>query len=53
MAAKLREGRGVAEGPNHVWAMDFMSDQLFDGRSIRILTIVDAYTRLSPEIGSG
>ena len=30
--------------------MDFMSDQLFDGRRIRILTIVDAFSRLSPAI---
>ena len=33
-----------------VWVMDFMSDQLFDGRRIRILTIVDAFSRLSPAI---
>ena len=25
--------------------MDFMSDDLFDGRRIRLLTIVDNYTR--------
>ena len=25
--------------------MDFMSDQLFDGRPIRILTVVDIHTR--------
>ncbi len=30
--------------------MDFMSDQLFDGRRVRILTIVDAFCRLSPVI---
>ena len=30
--------------------MDFLSDQLFDDRRIRILTIVDAYSRLSPAI---
>ena len=30
--------------------MDFMSDQLFDGRRIRILTIVDAFSRPSPAI---
>ena len=30
--------------------MDFMSDQLFDGRRIRILTVVDAFTRVSPAI---
>ena len=38
----------VASAPNEVWAMDFMSDQLFDGRRIRILTIIDAFSRLSP-----
>ena len=29
---------------NDVWAMDFMSDQLFDCRPFRILTIVDCHT---------
>lgn len=27
------------------WSMDFMSDQLFDGRKFRVLTIVDNYSR--------
>jgi putative transposase len=30
--------------------MDFVHDQLFDGRKIRVLTIVDTFTRLSPAI---
>jgi len=30
--------------------MDFFHDQLFDGRKIRILTIVDTFTRLAPAI---
>lgn len=30
--------------------MDFLSDQLFNGRKIRILTIIDAFSRLSPAI---
>jgi hypothetical protein len=25
------------------WSMDFAHDQLFDGRSIRMLTVVDQY----------
>ena len=50
VSAKLREDRCPAAAPNEVWAMDFMSDQLFDGRRIRILTIVDAFSRLSPAI---
>ena len=30
--------------------MDFLSDQLFFGRKIRVLTVVDNFTRLSPAI---
>tara|TARA_Y100000310_G_C20194212_1_gene583894 strand:+ start:111 stop:578 length:468 start_codon:yes stop_codon:yes gene_type:complete len=30
--------------------MDFMSDELFDGRRIRLLTLVDHFTRESPAI---
>jgi putative transposase len=40
-----RQGRPEIGGPNEVWAMDFMADQLFDGRSFRILTVVDCHTR--------
>ena len=31
--------------PNEGWAMDFVSDQLFDGKRFRTLTVVDTYTR--------
>jgi putative transposase len=48
--AQLREGRSAATGANEVWAMDFVHDQLFDGRKIRALTIIDTFTRLSPAI---
>ena len=44
-AWRYREGRPGTEAANEVWAMDCMSDQLFDGRPIRILTIVDIHTR--------
>jgi putative transposase len=30
--------------------MDFVHDQLFDGRKIRVLTIIHTFTRLSPAI---
>ena len=50
VAAKLREDRRPPKAPNDVWAMDFLSDQLFDGRKIRVLTIVDAYSKISPAI---
>jgi len=36
--------------PNERWAMDFVSDALADGRKIRCLTVVDAFTRECPVI---
>ena len=48
--AKLREGRQVATRSNETWAMDFVHDQLFDGRKLRVLTIVDTFSRFSPAI---
>lgn len=36
-----------AQRPNQLWAMDFMSDALFNGRKIRLLTLIDEYTRES------
>jgi len=30
---------------NQSWAMDFVSDQLYDGRKLRALTLVDVHTR--------
>ena len=48
--AKLREDRVPATAPNECWSMDFLSDQLFDGHKIRVLSIVDNYTRLSPAL---
>ena len=48
--AKLREGRSAPAGSNDVWAMDFVHDQLYDGRKIRILTVIDAFTRYVPAL---
>jgi putative transposase len=53
VAAKVHSDRKPPSAPNEVWAMDFLSDQLFDGRKIRILTIVDAFSKLSPAIDVG
>jgi putative transposase len=50
VSAKRREQRVMAMAANDCWSMDFLSDQLFDGRKIRVLTIVDNYTRVSPSI---
>jgi putative transposase len=37
--------RLAAERPNHVWALDYQHDQTADGRVIRLLNVVDEYTR--------
>lgn len=34
-----------AERPNHVWAYDFVESRTHDGRKIRMLNIVDEFTR--------
>lgn len=31
--------------PNHVWSYDFVSDRLSNGKKIRMLTVIDEYTR--------
>ena len=44
--------------PNHVWSYDFVEDRMEDGSRIRMLSVVDEYTReaiaiyVSPVIGS-
>lgn len=46
--AKLREDRRVAVGPNDVWAMDFVYNQLATGKKLRVLMIVDTFSRYVP-----
>jgi putative transposase len=46
-AAAVRTERAVATAPNQSWAMDFMHDLLTDGSKIRLLTIVDIFSRES------
>ena len=48
--AKLCEDRQPASGPKDVWAMDFLHDQLFGGRKIRILAVIDTFSRFSPAL---
>jgi len=44
-AAKLRQPQQLAFAINEVWSADFVADALFDGRKLRMLTVVDCYTR--------
>jgi putative transposase len=46
--AKLRDDRKLATQPNETWAMDFVHDQLATGKKIRVLTVVDTFSRFSP-----
>ena len=46
--AKLRSDRSNATGPNQVWAMDWMYDELFNGRRLWVLTVVDTWSRICP-----
>ena len=34
-----------AERPNHVWSYDFVEAQTHDGRKVRLMTLIDEFTR--------
>jgi transposase InsO family protein len=42
-----------AEYPNHIWTYDFISDQTEDGGKLKLLTVLDEFTRESPAIEVG
>lgn len=48
---RKRQGQGVAiaphqaVAPNHVWTLDFVADRLSHGGRLRMLTVVDEFTR--------
>jgi putative transposase len=48
--AKLRDDRRPATRSNETWAMDFVHDQLATGHRLRVLTIVDTFSRFSPAL---
>jgi transposase InsO family protein len=59
-AKKRRLGNGEggvrrrrAERPDHVWALDFIFDRTSNGRPLKILSVIDEYTRecLALEVG--
>jgi putative transposase len=50
---RLGIGAGLpcrAERPDHVWAYDFVEDRTETGRKLRILTVVDEFTRRCIEV---
>ena len=53
VASRDRSEVPPATAANQTWSMDFMSDELFNGDRIRLLTLVDNFTRVSPWIEIG
>jgi len=47
MAATLRTEVPRPTHPNHIWSMDFLRDGLSDGRKLKVLPIIDEYTKKS------
>lgn len=47
VSTSARQERPAVQMPNECWSMDFVSDQMADGRWMRVLTIVDNFTRES------
>ncbi len=45
VARRQRVPAAMAAHPDQCWSMDFVSDRLSDGRTFRILTVVDQFTR--------
>lgn len=45
VAAAPRETRVAPTQPNERWSMDFVSDELADGRALRFLNVLDEYSR--------
>jgi len=45
LASLLRTELPKPTHRNHIWSMDFMRDALANGRTIKVLAIVDEYTR--------
>ena len=52
-ASLQRRERCRPSAPNQVWSLDFVTDQLADGRRFRALTIMDVFTRESLAIEVG
>ena len=48
--SRMRVVSPTPTGPNQKWELDFVSDQLQNGRRFKVLTIVDIWDRLSPAL---
>jgi putative transposase len=50
LAPRVRVSPAPANAPNECWSIDFVSDEVADGRRFRALTIVDNFSRVCPGI---
>ena len=50
VSSVTRKKKTVVQLKNECWSMDFVCDQLVDGRRFRVLTIVDNFTRESLDL---
>src|SRR5262249_48609455 len=41
----VRQPQAELSGPNQAWCMDFVHDRLENGRQVRILAVLDCFTR--------
>ncbi len=44
-STNCRSTIGTLLAANHVWSYDFVSSRTYDGRTFRVLTLIDEYTR--------
>lgn len=52
-ASAPREAMLIPEHPHQRWSMDFVSDRLGDGRTFRVLNVIDDHSRLNVALEPG
>lgn len=45
LPARVKQALFQPQAPDHVWSIDFMHDTLWDGRSFRLLNVIDDHNR--------